>query len=273
MIPKIIHYCWFGRGKYNELIERCMDSWKKILPDYEIRLWNEDTFNVEAVQYTREAYEVKKYAFVSDYVRLYALYEYGGIYLDTDVEVLKSFDEYLKFPGFAGIEEGVLPACGVIGAEKRNDIIGEFFKYYQSRSFYNDIGEYDLTPNPCVFEKVVRKYGFVKKNMYQEIFVKGRRMFVFLEQMFFCPPKVNFRWAVTDTTVSIHHYDGSWAKEKDIFQIEYEAQIEEYEKIFGKHWGERVYRTVKRIKKYGFMKWIKMYISRKVEQGKMSIRK
>lgn len=92
MIPKIIHYCWFGKGKKNRLIKRCIRSWKKRMPDYEIICWNEDNFDYTSVPFVKEAYEQKKWAFVADYVRLYALFHYGGIYLDTDSEVYKSFD-------------------------------------------------------------------------------------------------------------------------------------------------------------------------------------
>ena len=103
-IPKVIHYCWFGRGKLPKLAKKCIKSWKKYLPDYKIIEWNEDNFDINSNQYVREAYEAKKYAFVSDYVRLYALYNYGGIYMDTDVEVIKSLDEFLIHEAFSGFE-------------------------------------------------------------------------------------------------------------------------------------------------------------------------
>ncbi|WP_337518613.1 glycosyltransferase family 32 protein, partial [Alistipes ihumii] len=95
MIPKIIHYCWFGRGKMPELAEHCLASWRKFLPDYELKLWNEDSFDVNRLRFTRQAYERRKFAFVTDYVRLYALKSFGGIYMDTDVEVLRSLDDLL----------------------------------------------------------------------------------------------------------------------------------------------------------------------------------
>ena len=100
MIPKIIHYCWFGRGKMPELAEHCLASWRKFLPDYELKLWNEDSFDVNRLRFTRQAYERRKFAFVTDYVRLYALKSFGGIYMDTDVEVLRSLDDLLGLPGF-----------------------------------------------------------------------------------------------------------------------------------------------------------------------------
>ena len=104
MIPKIIHYCWFGRGLLPELAQKCIASWKKYLPDYEIKEWNEDNFDVNIIPYTAEAYARKKYAFVSDYARFWVLYKYGGIYFDTDVEVIKSFDEIVTKGNFMGFE-------------------------------------------------------------------------------------------------------------------------------------------------------------------------
>ena len=93
MIPKIIHYCWFGRKPLPPLAVKCIESWKKYLPDYTIKEWNEDNFDINIVPYTREAYEVGKYAFVSDYARFYILYHHGGLYFDTDVEVIRPMDD------------------------------------------------------------------------------------------------------------------------------------------------------------------------------------
>ena len=104
-IPKIIHYCWFGRGEKPEIVKRCINSWKENLKDYEIIEWNENNFDININNYVKEAYENKKYAFVSDYVRVYALYNMGGIYFDTDVEVFKSLDEFLQEDSFWGFEE------------------------------------------------------------------------------------------------------------------------------------------------------------------------
>ena len=102
MIPRIIHYCWFGRGPMPELALRCIESWHHFMPDYEYKLWNEDNFDITNVPYVKEAYEAGKYAFVTDYVRLFALFTEGGIYMDTDVEVLKPYDDLLSLPGFTG---------------------------------------------------------------------------------------------------------------------------------------------------------------------------
>lgn len=257
MIPKIIHYCWFGKGNFSELTLRCIESWKKYLPDYEIRLWDEERFDVESVRYTREAYGAHKYAFVADYVRLYALYQYGGIYFDTDVEVVKNFDLFLALDGFAGIEDGNRPACGVIGCKPGNPIISEFLNHYNGIGFFNDIGQYDMTPNPYWFRKILLRHGYKDEDICQNC--DGFWLF---PHTFFYPPKIDNVWKLSNDTCSIHHYDGSWAREKDQLQIQYEKEQEPYIKIFGHLWGERIYKNVTRVKKKGLIEWLKFCIKK-----------
>ena len=127
-IPKVIHYCWFGKGEMPKLAKKCIRSWKKYCPDYEIICWNEDNFDLSQNRYMREAYEAGKWAFVSDFARLKIIYENGGIYLDTDVEIIKPIDDLTVNRGFMGFDEKGIVATGLgFGAEKGNEIIGEFF--------------------------------------------------------------------------------------------------------------------------------------------------
>lgn len=135
MIPKIIHYIWLGHGEKSEKIKRCIESWKRILPEYEFKEWNEDNFNLDFNRFTRQSYDAKKYAFTSDVIRLFALYTEGGIYLDTDVMVYKPLDEFLNDPAFTGFESIGFPVCATMGAEKGNPIIKEFLDYYNDRDF------------------------------------------------------------------------------------------------------------------------------------------
>lgn len=135
MIPRKIHYIWLGKGEKNDVIKKCMESWKKYLPDYEIKEWNEDNFDIDYNKFTRQSYDAKKYAFTSDVIRLYALYTEGGIYLDTDVEVFKNIDEFLKEPAFTGFEEPNYPVCATMGAEKGNIIIKKLLDYYNDKDF------------------------------------------------------------------------------------------------------------------------------------------
>ena len=147
MIPKKIHYCWFGRGEKNPLIQHCMDSWKRVLPDYEIVEWNEDTFDVSSILWTKQAYEAKKWAFVSDYVRLYALFSQGGIYFDTDVEVLKPLDQLLDTELLLGFESNDMLTTAVIGSVARDPLIGSIIAAYQEKQFIKQDGTYDTIPN------------------------------------------------------------------------------------------------------------------------------
>lgn len=214
-------------------------------------LWNEDTFDVETIRFTREAYVAKKYAFVADYVRLYTLKKYGGIYFDTDVEVIKRFDDLLQYHGFTCIEDTLLPACGIIGSEPESPIISEFLDFYQNRSFYNDIGQYDMTPNPCYFEKILSRHGYIKKNKRQHC--DGFEVF---PNEYFYPAFIDNKWAVTPNTYTIHHYTGSWVLDKDEKQLKYEKEMKKYISIFGPSMGAKIYRNIIRIKQRGFGKWI-----------------
>lgn len=124
MIPRIIHYCWFGKSKKTQLIEKCIGSWRRYCPDYEIVEWNEDNFDINMTTYTKEAYSVKKWAFVSDYVRLYAVFSRGGIYLDTDVELLQPIDSLLENKAWFVFQNSIAIATGLgFGAEKNNSYI------------------------------------------------------------------------------------------------------------------------------------------------------
>lgn len=149
MIPKIIHYCWFGRGPLPELAQKCIASWKKYLPDYEIKEWNEDNFDVNIIPYTAEAYAMKKYAFVSDYARFWILHKYGGIYFDTDVEVIRPIDDIIARGNFMGFETDPNPAKGDasegsvapglgLGVNPGLWIIEKMMHYYDGQHFVHE---------------------------------------------------------------------------------------------------------------------------------------
>ena len=155
MIPKIIHYCWFGGNPLPKSAEKCIKSWKKYCPDYEIIEWNESNFDINSNQYVREAYENKKYAFVTDYVRLYAMYNYGGIYMDTDVEVLKPLDCFLDNHAFSGFESSGYIPTGLMASEKEFPLFRELLKYYGNRAFVNPDGSFDTTTNTLVMVIII----------------------------------------------------------------------------------------------------------------------
>ena len=211
MIPKIIHYCWFGRGEKSKLIKKCINSWKKYCPDYEIIEWNEDNFDVDQTIWTKQAYEAKKWAFVADYVRLYALYNYGGIYCDTDVELVRPIDNLLDNKGFSGFEKEpiILVQTGIIGAEKGFDIVKYLLSYYEGRNFKKADGTYDTTTNTHITTTILEKNGFVANGKLQS--VNG---FTLYTKDYFAPKDFyTGRIEKTKNTACIHHYNLSWLDE------------------------------------------------------------
>ena len=158
MIPKVIHYCWFGRGEKPALALKCIESWKKHLPDYEIKEWNEDNFDVNIIPYTKEAYQAKKYAFVSDYARIWILHKYGGIYFDTDVEVIKPMDDILQNGAFMGCEiDGgnnqiaINPGLAIV-ASPNNPIYDDILNVYSNLNFYKNDGQLILVNYRCFIQ-------------------------------------------------------------------------------------------------------------------------
>lgn len=222
-IPKIIHCCWFGGSPLPGYAVKCMDSWKRFCPDYEIKLWNEESFDFSSCKYAAEAYENKKYAFVTDYVRLAVLYEYGGIYLDTDVELLKPLDPLLSKAGFAGFERGApgpygrdfLIATGLgIGSEPKNELIFSMLRDYDGVSFAGENGQIDVTPCSARNTGTLIRHGLVPDGSYQEL-----GGFCFYPVSYFAPYDfVTHKTRITGHTYSIHHYAASWSSQKSPWQ-------------------------------------------------------
>lgn len=211
MIPKKIHYCWFGRNPLPESAVKCIDSWKKYLPDYEIIEWNEDNFDVNSIPYTKQAYEAKKYAFVSDYARFKVLYEHGGLYFDTDVEIIKSLDEIVSAGPFMGFEKnlhtqsdgksaGVNPGLG-LGAYPGMAIYAEVIDFYKDKDFILEEGTVVTYTTSILLRK-----GLIEKNMKQNI--AGITIY---PTDVFCPmDSTTGITIITSNTISIHHYTCSW---------------------------------------------------------------
>lgn len=210
MIPKIIHYCWFGRGKMPELAEKCIASWHRFLPEYEYKLWNEDSFDINSVPYVKEAYEARKFAFVTDYIRLWALERFGGVYMDTDVEILKPLDEFLDLPAFTGYEasSGMAPVTGLMASAAGGIWVKEQLAYYEGKHFINADGSLDLTPNTITISKIMSDNGFVADGKYA---VYKNDMHVFPVD-YFCPLTSTRVLKLTSNTCCIHHFAGSWVK-------------------------------------------------------------
>ncbi|MFC5773352.1 glycosyltransferase family 32 protein [Ectobacillus antri] len=206
-IPKVIHYCWFGRGDKPEIVKKCIASWKSVLQDYKIMEWNEDNFDITCNSYVQQAYECRKFAFVSDYVRVHALYEYGGIYLDTDVEVFRPFDRFLMHDSFWGFEQANYIATSTIGAAKGNVLIKRFLDSYTSKMFLKEDGSHDELTNVAIVSDILKKQGLRLDGTYQEI----EKIGVFYPQTFFSPyDYINCRTLMTEDTCAMHHFYKSW---------------------------------------------------------------
>lgn len=214
-IPKIIHYCWFGGGPINPENRKCMESWKKYCPDYKIIEWNEQNFDISTNCYAQQAYEAKRYAFVSDYVRLAVLYRYGGIYLDTDVELVRPLDELLEHKGFIGMEHSAPSPYGRtllvntgsgVGAEPGCEMIGKMLAAYRNAAFIQETGEPDLRTCTQRDTPLFTKAGLQQKDEQQEL--DG---FLVLPTDCFSPfDYVTERMHRTPHTFGIHYYSGSW---------------------------------------------------------------
>ena len=205
-IPKIIHYCWMSGDPFPEDIQKCIDSWARFMPDYEIKLWNTENFDCNYLPYVSQAWERRKYAFVSDIVRLYALYNEGGIYLDSDIEVFKSFDDLLDEPAFTGFESGNRIGPWLIASEKDNPIIKELLDYYVGRDFCDKDGNVDMTPNTVPVTRILTRYGLRPCNEVQRL----PGITVFPEE-YFCPknPWTN-KVTITGNTHAMHYFAGAW---------------------------------------------------------------
>lgn len=210
MIPRIIHYCWFGLGEMPQLAKDCIASWHKYMPDWEYKLWNEDNFDVDQVPYTKEAYEVGKYAFVSDYVRLWALEQEGGLYMDVDFEVYKSFDDLLHYVAFAGFEGSKhLPVMmGVIASEPHGVWVKEQLDHYQNRRFLKEDGTLDLTTNVQFVTSKMQEGGLVQNGKEQEY----KDLHVFPVD-YFCPKQTTGEYFRTENTYCEHRGLDSWANQ------------------------------------------------------------
>lgn len=213
MIPKIIHYCWFGRGDMPELALKCIESWHRYMPDYEYKLWNEDNFDITSNQYVKEAYESKKFAFVTDYVRLYALYTEGGIYMDTDVEVLKPYDDLLSLSAFTGYEgsKHLPPVTGTMASEAGGEWVKEQLEAYDSIHFINADGSLDTTTNTTRISEIMKAGGFIQNGKKQEY--KGMTIF---PVNYFCPRQTTGEVLIDEETYCDHHFMGSWSDGKNI---------------------------------------------------------
>ena len=228
MIPKVIHYCWFGGKPLPVLAKKCIKSWKKYFPDYEIKEWNEDNFDVNIIPYTIEAYKAKRYAFVSDYARVWMLYNYGGLYFDTDVEIIKPMDDILKKGAFMGCETEVKddiplyvnPGLG-LGCEKGHPVYLDLLQLYSGLNFIGKNGKPYLKTIVQYTSEYLFQLGLSKIGDIQ--CVNG--IYIYPKE-YFNPYNVELdKMEITDNTRSIHHFAASWKTKKERFMEFVEKQF------------------------------------------------
>jgi mannosyltransferase OCH1-like enzyme len=206
MIPKVIHYCWFGGNPLPETAIKCIESWKKFCPDYEIKQWSEENYDINKIQYVKEAYQEKKYAFVTDVARLDIIYHEGGIYLDTDVEIIKSLDQLLDNSLYLGMETTGRVNTGLgFGAEPKHKFVKDNLNLYADIPFVSNITCVTYTTN------MLKRYGLRNRNELQQL-----GTILVLPTEYLCPLILETnRLKITENTYSIHHYDMSWKDKKD----------------------------------------------------------
>lgn len=236
MIPKIIHYCWFGGQPFPDLAQKCIESWKKYCPEYEIKEWNESNFDLNSCDYVKEAYQAKKWAFVSDYARFWVLYHEGGLYFDTDVELIKSNDDIVEKGAFMGCETidkctpglGANPGLG-LGANPGLGLYKEILDFYQQKHFLKPNGEYNMTTVVEYTTDLLLKHGWIPDGHIQNI--EGVLIY---PPEYFCPMNYKTgRTEITSNTYSIHHYSASWIEPEDKYSLEIGRKLNRYG-TFGK---------------------------------------
>lgn len=228
-IPKIIHYFWFGRGEMPELLAKCVASWQTFCPDYEIKLWNEDNFDCTQTRYLREAYENEKWAFVSDAARLMVLYEYGGVYLDTDIELIRPIDDLLGDNGFIGFEKSCpVVGIGIVGTAPGLPWMKLLLKLYEDRHFIAKDGRTNIAINSrLATEQLVTEYGLVCND---ELQVLEGGIKVYPSDYFYPLDYRTGEIELTPNSYCIHYYSGTWESPAD---VQFEALSKKWGRLLG----------------------------------------
>ncbi len=235
MIPKVIHYCWFGGKPIPEKDKKYIESWKKFCPDFEIKEWNENNYNIEKNKYMSDAYKEKKWGFVPDYARFDIIYKEGGFYLDTDVELIKSLEELRENEAYMGFESERWINGGIgFGAEAGNELIKELRDMYENINFYNEDGSLNIKPSPYYITEFLEKKGLKCNNKMQLI----DTMRIYPTEYFAAKDYISGKVTKTKNTISIHQYNASWQSPKAKFKLKVKRII-----------GEKIYNLLILIKK------------------------
>ena len=241
MIPRIIHLCWLSGDPYPEPIKKCIESMYEKLPNYEIKIWTRENFDLDSVQWVREAFEAKKYAYAADYIRFWTLYNYGGIYLDSDVEVLKTFDDFLNHKSFFGFEYINIPEAAVMGAEKDVAWIKRCLDWYDGKSFFEKDGEMRRQVVPHLVKLAVEAHYNTVINDRDEVIDFGD--LVIYPHSYFSPKNYfTEKIELTDDSVCIHRFAKSWAPPPKRFITTCIHRLVIF--VFGKKIHDRLFRLV-----------------------------
>jgi len=256
-IPKVIHYVWVGGKPKPESVLKCIESWKKFCPDYEIKEWNETNFDINSVPFVKEAIECKKYAFAADYIRMYALYNEGGIYMDTDNEVTKPMDRFLVHRAFSGFENKICVAAAPLGCEKQHPLFKLMLDYYQDRHFLKN-GKMDMVPNVKILTAfLIYKFGMANNNTYQEL---KEGIAIYPKDWFHPKNYITGEIENTPNTHGIHHFAGTWLTQAN---RRADAFMRFISHCMPKKWFEKMnYSYEKRAYKKFYKNFVKNYLEK-----------
>lgn len=224
MIPKVIHYCWFGKNSMNNESLNCIETWKKYMPSCKIIEWNEDNFDINCNEYVSAAYSRKKWAFVADYVRVWALINYGGIYLDVDMKIIKDFNFALQDEAFCGLANPGIVSMGLIGSKPNHPILVEFFNIYKKIKFINEDGTENHTTNVTMFSNLLKAYGLSNKNEMQCI----NNIKIYPIDFFYPTNYLGTRKNFTQNTCTVHLHHGSWLSKSQKIKLEYHKVLAKF---------------------------------------------
>jgi hypothetical protein len=224
MIPKIIHYCWLSGDEFPPQIQKCIESWKKHLPDYEFMLWDTIKFDLDSNIWVKQAFENKKYAFAADYIRLYAVYNYGGIYMDTDVEVKKSFNDLLNRPYFIGTEGNYEIEAGIFGSERKSSWLKVCLEYYDRKTFIEKDGSFNITTLPKIMKSQILTQRSIKlvapiNVSHQQQEKKSDTLFMFPKDYFCAKNHLSGKIEDSPNTYTVHHFAMSWLPKSEKLRV------------------------------------------------------